>query len=196
MSMPPNGPQHPGYGGAPLPPPSGPQYLSYGTPPPHPPAPKKRNPWLVGCLGCGGIAVAGFVVLAIVGAVTEAGKGTSNTATSPAAVAASTPASGAPAKPKPKPKPHTVLAQSGNGLKTTKTFRVHGDWDLHYSYNCANFALGQGNFQVWEDGAMGIYVNELGKRGSDVTHEHDGSGSLALKINSECRWTIKVVQLP
>jgi hypothetical protein len=127
-----------------------------------------------------------------VGAVTGAGKGTSNTATPPTDVAASTPASGAPAK----PKPRTVLVQSGNGLKTTKTFRVHGDWDLHYSYNCSNFGLGQGNFQVWEDNSIGIFVNELGKRGSDVTHQHDGSGSLALKINSECRWTIKVVQLP
>jgi hypothetical protein len=195
MTMPPNGPQHPGYGDAPPPPPNGPQYLGYGTPRPHPPAPKKRNPWLVGCLGCGGIAVAGLVALAIVGAVTGAGKGTSNTATPPTDVAASTPASGAPAKPKPKPKPHTVLTESGTGTKSTKTFRVHGDWDLQYSYNCSNFGSA-GNFQVWGDGGIDVYVNELERHNTDVTHEHHGGGSMALKINSECRWKIKVVQLP
>jgi hypothetical protein len=100
----------------------------------------------------------------------------------------------APSSPKPKHKRRTVLVESGSGFKTTKTFRVYDDWDLHYSYNCANFALGEGNFVV-EDG-LGSYVNELGKRGSDVTHQHDGSGLLALKIDSGCDWKIKVVQLP
>lgn len=178
-------------------PPTPPQYGPYGAPPPGfpPPAqPKKTNRALVGCLGCGGLIVAVFVIVGIVGAISGAGKNTPNSATPPpAGSAVASPK--AHIKPPAPPKPRTVLTESGTGTKSTKTFRVHGDWDLHYSYNCSNFGS-SGNFQVWGDGGIDVYVNELEHHNSDVTHEHHGGGSMALKINSECHWKIKVVQLP
>jgi hypothetical protein len=41
-----------------------------------------------------------------------------------------------------------------------------------------------------------VYVNALAKSGKDVTHQHNGPGSMALDVSSECTWKIKVVQLP
>jgi hypothetical protein len=182
MSMPPNVPQQPPYGGP-----------GFAPPPPQ----KKRNPLLVGCLGCGGLLVALMVLGGIVSAV-SGGKGRTTAATPP--VGSSSHSAGSPAEtrtssPKPPPKPHTVLTESGNGIKTTRTFRVHGDWDLYYSFNCANFG-GQGNFAVTNDSTSDVYVNALAAKGKDVTHEHNGDGSTALSITSECNWRIKIVQLP
>lgn len=181
MSMPPNVPQQPHYGP--------------GFPPP--PPRKKQNPVLVGCLGCGGL----LVVLIVLGAIVSAVSSGKNTATATPPVAQpSRPAQPAtppttPSKPAPPPKPYTVLTETGNGIKTTRTFKVHDDWDLYYSFNCANFG-GQGNFAVTNDTTGDVYVNALAAKGKDVTHEHNGDGSMALSIDSECDWRIKVVQLP
>lgn len=98
--------------------------------------------------------------------------------------------------PEPEPEPETVLKTSGNGTKTTKTFSVQGDWDLRYTYDCSGFGM-EGVMQVWGDSDLGdIYVNEMGMSGDDVTHQHDGGGEMALKVNSTCDWTIRVVDLP
>ena len=100
------------------------------------------------------------------------------------------------AKPAAEPTPKVVLTAKGNGLKSTKTFTVKGDWDLEYTFDCRDTYGDMGNFQVWNDetGMTDIYVNELGAKGDDVTHQHTG-GKLALKINSQCRWTLKVVDV-
>jgi hypothetical protein len=94
------------------------------------------------------------------------------------------------------PTPKVVLTAKGNGMKSTKTFTVKGDWDLEYTFDCRDTYGDTGNFQVWNDleGMTDIYVNELGAKGDDVTHQHSG-GKLALKVNSQCRWTIKVVDV-
>ncbi|GAA2092182.1 hypothetical protein [Actinomadura alba] len=94
------------------------------------------------------------------------------------------------------PSPKVVLTAKGKGLKSTKTFTVRGDWDLEYTYDCRDTYGDMGNFQVWNDdtGMGDIYVNELGAKGDDVTHQHTG-GKLALQINSQCRWTIKVIDV-
>lgn len=92
--------------------------------------------------------------------------------------------------------PVTVLAEHGNGIKTTESFSVHNDWDLSYSYDCANFG-GTGNFAVTVNGSAGdVLVNQLAAKGSDTTHQHDGPGKIALDVNSECAWSLKVIQLP
>lgn len=106
-----------------------------------------------------------------------------------------TPSAGA-AKPAAEPAPKVVLTTKGNGIKSTKTFHVSGDWDLEYTYDCRDTLGDMGNFQVWNDdtGMGDIYVNELGAKGDDVTHQHTG-GKLALQVNSQCRWTLKVVDV-
>jgi Domain of unknown function (DUF4352) len=81
--MPPNPPPNL----PPNPPPNPPQYSPYGGAPFPPPAPpKKKSPVLIGLFGCGGL-VAVIIVLAVVGAITGAGKSSSNDAASPAASA-------------------------------------------------------------------------------------------------------------
>ena len=91
-----------------------------------------------------------------------------------------------------------LLNIKGNGTKTTQTFTAAGAWDLSYTYDCSNFGAQQGNFIVYvynSDGSMSFSnsgVNELGKSGSDVNHYHTG-GSFYLTINSECSWTLRVI---
>jgi hypothetical protein len=83
MAMPPSPPQYPPYGGAPLPPPA---------------QPKKKNPLLIGCLGCGGLVVVLLVIGGIVTAVTGGAKNTGNTATPPSSSAPKAAGSKKPAK--------------------------------------------------------------------------------------------------
>lgn len=187
--------------------PQQPAHTGWVTPPLAPLPPKKHRAAKI----AGGI-VGAIIVISVIGAIAGGGKkdddktaaapaGTTQSATTAAEgtpaeetpAAKEAPESKAPAKPKPKPAAKTVLTESGHGIKSTKTFTVDGDWDLHYTYNCTAFGA-QGNFIV-SDGGLGIYVNELGSKGSDVTHLHDGD-QMHLEINSECSWTIKVIDIP
>lgn len=81
----------------------------------------------------------------------------------------STSASAAPASVNVKPK--VILAEHGQGNKSTATFLVHGDWDLHYSYDCSQVPGGQGTFIVGTTEDPG-FINEMGPGGQDTTHQH------------------------
>ncbi|MEV6547960.1 hypothetical protein AB0M57_04530 [Streptomyces sp. NPDC051597] len=169
-----------------------------------PPRRRRRWPWIVGGI------VAFFVVVGIIGAATDSGKKDDDAKPAPAgtvaapseSAAASKPAPevkpSAAVKPKPKAKPvaKVVLSESGSGVKSTAKFHVDGDWDLKYSYDCADFGMA-GNFIVKEGGnPLGeLYLNELGKGKSDVTHLHDG-GTRFLEVNSTCSWKIDVIDVP
>jgi hypothetical protein len=83
MAMPPNPPQYPSPGGAPLRPPI---------------QPKKKNPLLVGCLGCGGLVVVILIIAGIVAAATGGSKTSGNTAAAPSSSAAAAAGSKKPAK--------------------------------------------------------------------------------------------------
>ena len=153
----------------------------------------------------GGLRVAAVIVICIIaGVVLSQGSSSSSTPTAsvPAApdnVAATT------QQPAPKPAqqtqpvaaPQVLLSIKGNGSKTTQTFTAAGAWDLSYTYDCSNFGVSQGNFQVYvynSDGSISYNnapVNQLGKSGSDVEHYHTG-GSFYLEVNSECDWTVSV----
>jgi hypothetical protein len=177
------------------PPQSGPQWGA----PQYPQPPKKNRRGLKIALGI----VGGLIVIGIISSAASGGGKKDDTAdktpatTAPAAAPTTTAAkAAAPAKPKPAPKPVTVLTEHGTGIKNTVKFTVHGDWDLHYTYDCANFGM-QGNFAVTGMGGdfPNVMVNELDEKGTDTTHQHDG-GTMYLQINSECAWTIKVIDLP
>jgi hypothetical protein len=105
----------------------------------------------------------------------------------------------------PEPTPRVLLSLSGNGIKTTKSFRASGDSvDLVYAFNCAAFGS-QGNFAVMFYGASlggpalpDILVNALAAKGSDTSTEYlnGAPGPFHLAINSECAWTVKVTGTP
>lgn len=107
--------------------------------------------------------------------------------------------------PAPAATPKTLLAVTGNGIKTTKSFGASGDSvDVTYAFNCSNFGT-SGNFQIMFYGASAlgpsmpdILTNELALKGSDTTTEYlNGStGPFHMMINSECAWTVKVVGTP
>lgn len=182
-----------------------------GHQPPPPPGwaqqpepPKKKNQAAkYGCFGCLGV-IGLFVVIAVIAAAVGGSSNSGGSSTTAAAPSGSASAShstaakqAAPAKTKTQApaKPRTVLTESGNGIKDTAKFTVSGDWDLQYSFDCSNFGQ-SGNFSVYEDYPDGdILTNELAKKGTDVTHEHEG-GTHWLKVSSECSWKIKVVDVP
>lgn len=180
-------PSQPQWGQQPQP--GGPQWAG----PRQAPAPKKRRGLKI-ALGVVGAVVA----IGVIGAVAGGGGKKDDTADSKPAAATTAPAAtttAASKSPAAAAKPVTVLSESGHGVKTTAKFTVHGDWDLKYTYDCASFGM-QGNFAVMTGGDLpDVLVNEIGKKGGDVTHQHDG-GTLYLSVNSECAWTLKVIDLP
>jgi hypothetical protein len=159
----------------------------YGQPPQPPMAAKKGGRKVLA--GCGGIGCFGLLVIVIIAVI---GAGTSHKTATPSSPASSVKAAAHPAV---AAAAKTVLVSSGDGVKTTQSFTVHGDWDLYWSFICSA-AIGSGNFVVTGDGALGdVYANELASHGKDVTHQHHG-GRLALDVDSECKWKIKVVDIP
>jgi hypothetical protein len=164
---------------------------------PQQPAPKKKSK-----LGCGCLSVVGAVVLiVIIAAAVSSGSKSNNTAANVPAAVTTTQAAGGNAVAAPTtqdlpaaPAKTVVLKVSGSGIKNTKSFTTGDDWSIKYSFNCASFGS-EGNFQVYvytDDQLSDAPVNELSKKGSDVTYEHGDSGKQYLEINSECSWSVTV----
>ncbi|MFI1091083.1 hypothetical protein [Streptomyces sp. NPDC020917] len=174
--------------------PTGPQWA-----PPQPPRKSKALKIILGAIG-------GIIAVSVIASLAGGGKNnTDDTADRASARTTTAPAkseapkatkAAAPAKASAAPKPKVVLAESGHGIKNTVRFTVHGDWDLRYTYNCSSFGY-QGNFIVTGMGGdfPDVMVNEMGMKGSDVTHQHDG-GTIYLQVDSECNWTVKATDLP
>jgi hypothetical protein len=150
-----------------------------------------------------------LAVLLVIGAVTSPSKTPAKKAadqrkavTSTAApntvatTPATTPAVKAPAVKAPAA-PKVLLDEHGNGVKQTATFTVDGSWDLKYSFDCASFGY-DGNFIVtlYDPAHTNIPIdvpaNAMARQGGDTTHQHR-KGSYYLEINSECAWTLQVI---
>jgi len=117
------------------------------------------------------------------------------TATAAAPASAAPAPAPAPASSSPAGSSGTVATFSGSGIKNTPQFTVSDTWELEYSYDCSDDG-GSGNFIVDEDGGSdlnGAGVNELGAGGSSSTMVYGDAGTHYLSINSECSWTVKVV---
>jgi hypothetical protein len=89
-----------------------------------------------------------------------------------------------------------LLSLSGSGTKSTQALSVPQEWGLAWTYDCSSFGP-KGNFIVSvynSDGTPSDVsgVNQLGRSGSDTEYFHQG-GNLYFVINSECRWTIRVL---
>lgn len=163
--------------------------------PPRQPVPPRRGnrTGLTVLLGvCGGI----FAIVVIAAAASSSPSASAPAATraqSAAGVRPTTAAHSA-AAPAP-PAAKTVATFSGNGTENTAQFTVTGTWKLDYSFNCSDFG-GQGNFQVFEDGGQdlnGVEVNALSTGQSGSTMAYGDGGTHYLEVNSECAWTVKVI---
>jgi hypothetical protein len=89
----------------------------------------------------------------------------------------------------------TVATYSGSGIDNTPKFTVTATWKLDYSFDCSSFGS-PGNFQVYEDGGNdlgGLSVNDLAMSKTGSTYAYDDGGTHYLEINSECSWTVKII---
>lgn len=89
----------------------------------------------------------------------------------------------------------TVATFSGSGIERTAKFTVTDTWKLDYSFDCSSFGT-SGNFIVNEDGGSdfsGASVNELGTGKSGSTYAYGDAGTHYLEINSECSWSVEVI---
>jgi hypothetical protein len=89
----------------------------------------------------------------------------------------------------------TVATFSGSGIQNTARFTVTDTWKLAYSFNCSSFGYA-GNFQVYEDGGSdfsGLSVNDLAMSKTSSTWAYNDAGTHYLEINSECSWTVKII---
>lgn len=154
-----------------------------------PAAPKKSGKAKAGCFGCLGVLGLIAVVVVIASAASSGGSKTTSPAASPAASVTGK-AAGAPASKAPASKPKTVLTASGTGIKNTAQFTVGDTWTLHWTVDCAAFGSA-GNLIVSDETGMPL-VNELKKKGSGSSPQYTG-GTHHLQVNSECAWTVKVV---
>jgi hypothetical protein len=74
------------------------------------------------------------------------------------------------------------------GIKRTATFTVDGSWDLKYTFDCASFGYDPDHTNI----PIGVPANAMARQGGDTTHQHR-KGSYYLEINSECDWTLQVI---
>lgn len=149
---------------------------------------KKGHFWRNAGIGCGGLIALAIIIAIASGSGST--KSTPATADKSPSATVTTKSTATPAH-----TAQTLLDVSGSGTKTTQKFTAAHDWDFNWSYDCANFGQGQGNFQVFVysgDGTLSFAnapVNQLGAKGSDVEHYHTG-GTFYLTINSECSWHV------
>jgi len=86
--------------------------------------------------------------------------------------------------------PTVLYSKTGSGIGSTPNFTTDAEWQVQYTYDCANFGQ-QGNFAVTDE--SDVLVNALAVGGSDVAYVHNSPGIHSLTVNSECNWTIKVI---
>lgn len=217
MSQPPNDQQQP-QGQDPYQPPYGQQFPPPQYPPPYTgqhSAPESKSWFLRHKII--GVLIGGVGVLVVIGAIGSAA-GMGKTAVKagrpatvqarqavvkhePAAVRHGTPVPGQAPSPSlmpsqaPAPSAAVVATFRGSGTGNTPRFTVGATWKLEYSYDCSAYG-GRGNFIVSEDGGSnfgGASVNELGSRGSSSTWAYNDAGTHYLSVDSECSWTMRVV---
>jgi hypothetical protein len=168
--------------------------LQGGTPVQLPPGyeiKKKGHFWRNGAIGCGGL-IALLVIIGIAQGGSHSSSPSSTAAVSPSNSATSAPtakASTAPAAAK------VLLDKTGSGIGKTAIFTTPSEWEIDYSFDCANFGQ-SGNFSITVyDGASQLKdlpANQLALKGSDVAYEHNLSGPYYLEMNSECDWHVVV----
>jgi len=89
-----------------------------------------------------------------------------------------------------------AFAVNGSGTNSTEVFKVDGDWDLEWKFDCASVGI-EGTFMIDIYDAAGqmsfdlLPVLQHGESGSGVEHYHRG-GDLYLNVISICDWEVTV----
>lgn len=159
------------------------------APQPYAPPPRKRRTGLKVFLGvCGGLFLIG-VIAAVASPSSSTSSAQPATASQSHAAAAPAPAQHAKAA-----TAKTVATFKGDGVQSTPQFTVTSNWKLDYSFDCSSFGYA-GNFIVMEDGGLGgaMDVNTLAMSKSSSSYAYGDAGQHYIKVDSECSWTLKVV---
>lgn len=163
-----------------------PFYGYQGAPPQlRPPRPRPRK-------SRKGLAFAVFgaagALVAVIAAVSASHPSPSQSPAAPGSAAA--PAQGT----APAAAPETVATFSGSGITNTPQFAVSSTWKLDYSFDCSGFGDGTGNFIILEDGTYGaMEVDELAASKTGSSYAYDDAGTHYLEVDSECSWTLKII---
>lgn len=88
----------------------------------------------------------------------------------------------------------TVATFSGDGIQATPQFTVTPSWRLDYSFDCSSFGYA-GNFIIMEDGGLAgaMDVNALAMSKAGSSYAYNDAGQHYIKVDSECSWTLKVI---
>jgi hypothetical protein len=165
-------------------------YQPYGHDPRYAPRPRRKHTGRNVLLGAGGALM--LLIIIIVAAAPKSPPSPASSSSAPAQTQAAAPAhSTAPAAAVAK----TVATFSGSGITNTAKFTVSSTWELKYSFDCSNFGE-SGNFIVMEDGSFGaLSVNVLSLKKAGSSYAYNDAGTHYLEVNSECAWTVKVVDV-
>jgi hypothetical protein len=171
---------------------------------PQPPQAPRRSNGRIACIGC--LGVIGLIL--IIGAVGAASRSSSSSAAPPAEGQAAQPVQAAPPAHTTAAAPPTTTAAAaaakpavvatfhGSGSQNTAPFTVTATWQLAYAFDCTSAYGSNGLFQVYEyDGntPKDILANDLGTSKQANSWAYDGPGTRHLNINSDCAWTVEVV---
>jgi hypothetical protein len=87
-----------------------------------------------------------------------------------------------------------VATFSGTGVQATPPFTVSSTWRLDYSFDCSSFGYA-GNFIIMEDGGLAgaMDVNALAMSKAGSSYAYSDAGQHYIKVDSECSWTLKVI---
>jgi hypothetical protein len=92
--------------------------------------------------------------------------------------------------------PLTITSTQVGVTGNSQSFSVGGTWSLAWSYNCANTFDGTGIFIVNIDRPPGSPVSGIGPneagRGASGTATYSDTGTLVLRVISECSWSILI----
>ncbi len=98
---------------------------------------------------------------------------------------------------------HVVAAFTGSSDTSTSQFTISGNdsgnWIMTYSYDCSQQLGGDGNFIVNEDGgndstSSAVQINNLDKGQTGAWNVYGDAGTHYLSIQTQCPYTIKIVQ--
>jgi hypothetical protein len=166
------------------------QYAPPQYPPRYAPQPQRTRHTARNILAGTGALIAVIIVISVAGnsGHTAQTVGSPQGAAPVQAVAPARPAAKAAAVAK------AVATFSGSGTQSTPPFTVTSTWRLDYKFDCSSFGY-KGNFLVMEDGGFGgaMDVNTLAMSKAGTSYAYNDAGQHYIKIDSECSWSIKVI---
>jgi hypothetical protein len=163
-------------------------------PPQYAPQPQRRRHTARNVLAGSGALIAVIIVISVAANSGHSTQTAGQTAGSPQGAApAKAAAPGQPAA-KAAAVAKTVATFSGSGVQSTPPFTVTPTWRLDYKFDCTTFGY-KGNFIVMEDGGLtgAMDVNTLAMSKTGTSYAYDDAGQHYLKVDSECSWSVKVI---